>query len=111
MSVKEAFRKYFYLHFEWMALATGLLLMMFMEPNNTAASFCPLERLGFQYCPGDGLGNSIALAVRGHIQASLSSHLLGIPAILIISGRIFAIIFRNFNQKGVNHEKSIPTVT
>ena len=111
MSLKEAFAKYFYLHFEWMALATGLLLMMFMEPNSTAASFCPLERLGFQFCPGDGLGNSIALAVRGQFTASFYSHAMGIPAIVIILGRIFAILHRNIKQKGVKYEKSIRTVT
>ncbi|MEW5800248.1 MAG: DUF2752 domain-containing protein [Bacteroidota bacterium] len=55
-------------------------------------SLCPLHTLGFESCPGCGLGRSISYALRGNITASFSMHILGIPAIGIILHRIVTLV-------------------
>lgn len=108
MSDGEPFRYYFFLHFEWIALLSGLLLMIFMNPSTQAASFCPIDQLGFDFCPGCGLGKSMALAARGYLSASLQSHPLGLLAIAVIIGRIGSIYRRNYNLiKEKKNEKNI----
>lgn len=93
--MKRTFTYYFFLHFEWLALASGLLLMAFLDPAGSGASFCPVDRLGFDFCPGEGLGMSIAYGFRGEFAASFQLHPLGIPAIGILTGRIISIFRRN----------------
>jgi len=102
MNLFGSFKKLFFLHFEWLALATGLILLALMDPLTQAQTLCPIERLGFEYCPGEGLGRSVSYAFRGDFVASFYSHPAGIAAILIITGRIFAILHRNLN---INKEK------
>lgn len=91
----KSINRLFYFHFEWMALAAGLVLMALLTPDNSAVSFCPLDYFGFAYCPGEGLGNSIAYLFRGNVVNSLYAHPAGIPAVFIISGRILYILNRN----------------
>lgn len=107
MSVTEAFRNYFFLHFEWIALISGLLLMILLDPFTQAPSICPLDRLGFDFCPGCGLGKSIAFAARGNVSASFQSHPLGLFAILVIISRIGSIFHRNYKfKKQAENEES-----
>jgi hypothetical protein len=58
-------------------------------------SLCPLENLGFDWCPGCGLGRSMNLLVRGDIQASWSMHPLAMLAVGVIFHRIWTLI-KNF---------------
>lgn len=90
---------FFFLHFEWAVLAVGILLMAYMDPLNGKSTFCLFERAGISFCPGEGLGRSIAYLFRGDVNASFASHPAGIPAVLILSGRIFTILKRNKNLK------------
>jgi hypothetical protein len=105
MNISGSFKKLFFLHFEWMALTAGLLLMALLDPFAEAATLCPVERLGFEFCPGEGLGRSISHAFRGDFLASISMHPAGILAILIIIGRIGSIFRRNLNIKHNNSEQ------
>lgn len=72
-------------------------------------TFCPLSNLGFEHCPGCGLGRSISMILHGHFIESFDFHWLGIPALLIIVYRISQLIRNNFNLyfkpiiKGENH--------
>lgn len=97
MSDIEPFKYYFFLHFEWIALISGLLLMAFLNPFSQAPSICPIDRMGFDFCPGCGLGKSIAFAARGNLSASFQSHPLGLLAIVAIVARIGSIFHRNYN--------------
>ncbi len=79
-----------------------LYLTFFNNPYQAHFTICPLANLGFEHCPGCGLGNSISLLFRGQINQSFDIHILGIPALLIILHRIFSLIIfnlRNLNQK------------
>jgi hypothetical protein len=57
-------------------------------------SFCPLKALGFRYCPGCGLGRSISFLLHGDIFASFHTHILGVPATIILLLRTFTLLGR-----------------
>lgn len=94
----KSLNRLFYLHFEWMALAIGLVLMALLTPGGSGTSMCPLDYFDLFYCPGEGLGNSIAYFFRGNMLDSFYAHPAGIPAVFIIAGRIFYILNRNQSQ-------------
>lgn len=83
------FSRYFELTF-W-ALAITLLAMMppGVDPHY---SFCLFKMFGLPFCPGCGLGHSISYLFHGNIRASLSSHPLGIFAVIIILLRIYKLV-------------------
>lgn len=61
--------------------------------------------MGFQFCPGCGLGHSISYLFHGQVQDSLNAHPLGILALPVISFRIFKLVLYNnpFNLKISNN--------
>lgn len=92
-------------HFEWLALALALLLMAGMNPYTTnGASWCLLELAQFPYCPGEGLGHSIAYTVRGDLDKAFGANIMGPPAILIITARIGYLLKTIFNS---THNKTL----
>lgn len=107
-SLIHSLKKNFFLHFEWVALSTGLLLMGLLDPFSSADSYCVIDRFGFSFCPGCGLGKSISHTFRGDLSASISAHPAGLFAILVIAGRVLSIFHRNYKyNKGVDHEENI----
>lgn len=92
-------KKYYFLHFEWVALTAGLLLMVFLDPFSQAESICPANRLNLDFCPGCGLGRSISLLFRGDVLTSFQTHPAGILAAILIPARIFTIFYRNHKHK------------
>lgn len=83
--------KFFKTHFEWMAFLLGLILMASMSPTDTGLSFCLFERVGVSFCPGEGLGHSIAYLFRGEFNEALQANLMGPVAVVILSLRIGSI--------------------
>lgn len=82
-------KKIFNTHFEWLALSVGLLLMVFMNPYVADDfSWCLLEFMEFPFCPGEGLGHSIAYTVRGELNSALKANMMGPAAVVILLGRI-----------------------
>jgi hypothetical protein len=51
--------------------------------------------MGITWCPGCGLGHSIAYFMHGDIYHSFHAHWLGIPAFFIICHRIYVLIKLN----------------
>jgi hypothetical protein len=70
----------------------------FVNPSQNHFTFCPLANAGFEHCPGCGLGSSIAYLFHGNLIESFSTHILAIPAVMIISHRIFTIINSNLKK-------------
>lgn len=70
------------------------LILFALLPVNTSSHFtiCPADNLGIDWCPGCGLGKSISLFFRGDIVHSFSVHPLGIPAVIILSGRVITLL-------------------
>lgn len=79
----------------WLA---GLAAMATLDPSATATpSGCLFEQAGLSFCPGCGLGHSIAHLARGHLAASFAAHPLGLPAVamlLVRSGRLLHAAWR-----------------
>jgi hypothetical protein len=82
----------------------GLLTLFFIEPDSGSHfTICPLYQLGFDFCPGCGLGQSINFLFSGDFNRSFESHPLGLLALTIISFRIFTLIKHNFKAYGQNY--------
>ena len=74
----------------WIGALIGIL---FIDPYGAQHfTLCPLENLGFHWCPGCGLGRSMSLLARGEIQASWSMHPLAMLAFGVILHRIWTLI-------------------
>lgn len=79
--------------FVWLA---GLAYLIFIHtPGETHFTICPLANLGYNFCPGCSLGNSISYLFRSDFLSSFHSHPLGIFALIIITIRIISIIKNN----------------
>lgn len=86
------FKKYF----EVLAFGTGLILLALMNPEAVnGPSLCLFDQLGISFCPGDGLGHSISYTFRGEVHNALEANILGPFALVILSGRIFYLLFKN----------------
>lgn len=62
-------------------------------------TLCPLANLGFDWCPGCGIGRSIGTLLRGDLKASLNYHWFGIPALGILCYRIVILAKLSVVQK------------
>lgn len=90
------FRQIFNRHFEWVALTTGIILLALMNPYvEHSFSWCLFEWVGFPYCPGEGLGHSIAFIFRGEVNQAMEANILGFFALPVIMGRIVKLVSRN----------------
>jgi len=66
--------------------------MLFSGTGQSHFTFCPLANLGFEYCPGCGLGHACIHALHGNFIQSLQCHPFGILALIAIFGRIFSLL-------------------
>lgn len=78
-------------NFELIFWVGGLVYLAFI-PEQNHFSFCPIKNLGFQFCPGCGIGNSISLIFHLKIFESFKAHPLGLFALIIIVFRIIQLI-------------------
>lgn len=66
----------------------AMVLLYYNNPYIHHFTICPLENMGFDWCPGCGLGRSITFLLRGNVTESINRHWLGIPVLIIIIHRI-----------------------
>lgn len=71
--------------------SSALLVLAWYTPSDTHFTICPLDHLGFDFCPGCGLGRSIAHLFHGEVTSSLKTHPLGIFAVIVLSFRIIQL--------------------
>lgn len=69
----------------------AMLYLAVISPAAAHFSLCPIKNLGFDWCPGCGLGHSISYIFHGEIKKSWNSHPLGLFAILVIFHRIITL--------------------
>ncbi len=83
-----------------------ILLSWFPPSSGSQFSFCILKLLGFDHCPGCGIGHAMGYFIRGNFTASFESHPLGSFAVIIIMSRIYTLlrlhIFPNKNYKNIS---------
>src|SRR3989304_7418304 len=95
-----------YVNLEAVIWIIGLLFLAFNNPVNHHFSICPIKNLGFTFCPGGGLGESISHLFRLEIIESFSSHPLGLFAFIILSHRIIFLLkksYRNYLNEFSQH--------
>lgn len=68
------------------------LVLLGVMPFENLPSFCIFKLMGFPNCPGCGLGHAIHYALLGDFSNSLQTHLLGIPALLLIVWRTTSLL-------------------
>ncbi|WDF55393.1 DUF2752 domain-containing protein [Mucilaginibacter sp. KACC 22063] len=61
-------------------------------------TLCPLKLMGFNWCPGCGLGHAISWLLHGDLKRSFATHQLGVPALLIIFHRICYILYLRLSK-------------
>jgi hypothetical protein len=94
------------LPFELIVWSGALLFLAFTETSvSSHSSLCPLDNLGFSWCPGCGLGRSIRYILHGDFILSFSQHWFGIPALTILLYRIIQLL----NNFLLNLDKTVPT--
>jgi hypothetical protein len=90
--------------FEAIVWTGGLFLLLFLDPGSEKHfTLCPFANLGFDFCPGCGLGRSIAFLFRGEFLESFQSHPLGFFAVIILSYRIFELFKQHFKSHGKSY--------
>ncbi len=73
-------------------------MLALSNPAGDHFSLCIFKFLGMDFCPGCGIGHSIAWLFRLNIERSISCHPLGIPALILLLFRIFQLIKIAKNQ-------------
>lgn len=76
---------------------TALILLAFTDPYLYHFSLCPISNMGFEFCPGCGLGHAISFLFRGEILKSIQTHPLGILAVVLLTIRI-TTVFKNYRN-------------
>jgi len=77
----------------------ALLSLAFTNNTEQHYSICVFHNIGFNYCPGCGIGHAISYFFHGEFARSISTHPFGIVAIVILSHRIFTIFTQNNKPK------------
>jgi hypothetical protein len=90
--------KFVHKHLEWIVFSVGLILLGTMNPEVSGTSFCVFDLLGFSFCPGEGLGHSIAYTFRGDFSSAFHAHLAGPAAVVILLLRILYIWKNLYHQ-------------
>jgi hypothetical protein len=85
------------MHRKWpleLIIWTGAILVLGISYPKTVDHFtlCPIENLGFSWCPGCGLGRSISYLLHGDLRLSIDQHWFGIPALCILIFRIVQLL-------------------
>lgn len=77
----------------------GLLFLAINNPiGHDHFTICPIKNLGFSFCPGCGLGESISYIFRLQIIESFNSHPLGIIAFILIINRIVNLLLKSLRN-------------
>ncbi|MCU4165965.1 DUF2752 domain-containing protein [Marinilabiliaceae bacterium A049] len=98
--MKYQFRKG---HIEAYFWILSLILLAFTNPEaDSHYSLCLFKNLGFDFCPGCGLGHSIAFFFKGRFLESWQAHPIGFLAIVILIFRAYKILKPDIKLKTFN---------
>ncbi len=97
--MKKSFAFIRRLNLETVVWTAGLLYLALINPYSTNhLSFCLFRLLGFEHCPGCGLGLSISYILHGDFTRSFQAHPLGGAAIIILTSRIISLLRKAFQR-------------
>lgn len=78
---------------------TALIILATMNLEGNHLSLCPISQLGFEFCPGCGIGHSIGFLFHGNLEASFEAHPLGIFALVMLTYRIIQLTKNTLKPK------------
>ncbi|KAB2908356.1 MAG: DUF2752 domain-containing protein [Ignavibacteriales bacterium] len=100
MIIKQLLRFFRSSLFEALIWIGALIYLALYNPVQEASfSFCVLDNLGFEHCPGCGLGRSVSFLLHGDFQASWEAHKLGIFALIVLLFRSGQLIYQHINNQ------------
>ncbi|WP_439183702.1 DUF2752 domain-containing protein [Carboxylicivirga taeanensis] len=80
-------------HLEAYFWLIALVLLALSSPEQaTHYTLCIFKNLGFDFCPGCGLGHGIAFLFHGQFADSWQAHPLALMAVVVLLFRIFKIL-------------------
>ena len=89
--------------FEAAICTVALVYLALINPlQDSQVSFCVLDNLGFEHCPGCGLGRSVSYILHGDMVSSWETHkagILALPVLLYRIGQISYFQLKVFNKK------------
>jgi hypothetical protein len=110
----KIFRIYFHAPIEALIWIVGLIMLTCYHPlDGQHPSICLLHGLGFEYCPGCGLGRAVSMIFHGEFSKSWHTHPLGFFALGILMYRIIQLFYdfwREIFLKKQCHGKCIETI-
>jgi len=86
-------KKWLSQHLELIFWVSAICLLFFMDTSASQPSLCIYRLVGFDSCPGCGLGHAMYHAMHLNFMQSIDEHKFGIPAVFIISLRIKQLLF------------------
>ena len=93
---KRFFRKFPLEALIWLSALVALTLV---DPSQAShVTICPIAYFGFDFCPGCGLGRSIAWLFHGSVSNSLNAHPLGIVTVAVLIHRIVQLTNNHLNS-------------
>jgi hypothetical protein len=95
-TIKKYFKIIGFEAFVW--ISALVYLAVFSPVGQTHFTICPLSNLGFDFCPGCGLGHSITQIFHGNFIESFHTHPLGLFALIIIAYRVYTLLKTNINH-------------
>jgi len=92
--------KFLRTNFELIFWVAAIIALAVADPSiQSQYTLCPLKLMGITWCPGCGIGHAISWLLHGNLTNSWHAHWLGVPALGIISYRIFVLGRRLFVPK------------
>jgi hypothetical protein len=82
-------RPYLIVFIQPLSWTIALVFLYAMDSDSVSSSLCLFRFMGFENCPGCGLGHAIREALHLNFSKSVEAHIMGIPAAFTL---IFFII-------------------
>lgn len=86
-----------------------LLLWLTYPAGDEGITLCIFHHIGVAWCPGCGIGRSMAHLMHGNFAASLQAHWFGLPALIIIGFRSIKVTMSLTTNPG-NHAPARPVL-
>jgi len=97
--IKKSIKLFSFIGVEPIMWIAAFVFLAIHDPySQSEFSICPLKNLGFHYCPGCGLGRSISFLFHGDSIASFHTHILGIPATIILFFRTLTLLSKTIKR-------------
>ncbi|WP_430816271.1 DUF2752 domain-containing protein [Carboxylicivirga sp. RSCT41] len=96
--MKRVTYKYRNSHLEAYFWLIALVSLALSSPDKaTHYTLCIFKNLGFDFCPGCGLGRSITFLFHGQFVNSWHSHPLALLAVIVLLYRVFKLLKKDIN--------------